>query len=156
MNSMADERTVSNFTWFNSSLRNRQNVGTLTRMIQIRQWVLHLGESLLSAWTDGFDDSSFDILPKQEDEAPVEATSCFLQHQERRSTQRQESGPTTSWLGSRAKRRTLIGMEMKSVHLKTESWGSMVTLTLPHHFSAACFQASSQHRPSRISRPLRM
>jgi hypothetical protein len=30
VNSMADERTVSNFTWFNSSLRNRQNVSTLT------------------------------------------------------------------------------------------------------------------------------
>lgn len=42
INSMADERTVSNFTWFNSSLRNRQKVGTLTWMIQIRQWVLHL------------------------------------------------------------------------------------------------------------------
>ncbi|KAF9784289.1 ribonuclease H-like domain-containing protein, partial [Thelephora terrestris] len=42
VNSMADERTVSNFTWFNSSLRNRQNVATLTWMIQIRQWALHL------------------------------------------------------------------------------------------------------------------
>ena len=42
VNSMADERTASNFTWFNSGLRNRQNVGTLTRMIQIRQWALHM------------------------------------------------------------------------------------------------------------------
>jgi len=41
-NSMADERTASNFTWFNSSLRNRQDIGTLTWMIQIRQWALHL------------------------------------------------------------------------------------------------------------------
>jgi len=39
---MADERTASNFTWFNSSLRNRQSVGTLTWMTQIRQWLLHL------------------------------------------------------------------------------------------------------------------
>ena len=42
VNSMADERTASNFTWFNSGLRNRQNVSTLTWMIQIRQWALHL------------------------------------------------------------------------------------------------------------------
>lgn len=42
VNSMVDERTTSNFTWFNSGLRNRQNVSTLTWMIQIRQWALHL------------------------------------------------------------------------------------------------------------------
>ena len=42
VNSMADERTASNFTWFNSSLRNQQKVETLTWMIQIRQWVLHV------------------------------------------------------------------------------------------------------------------
>ncbi|TBU37678.1 hypothetical protein BD309DRAFT_875954 [Dichomitus squalens] len=40
INSMADERTASNFTWFNSSLRNRQQVGTLVDMIQVRQWYL--------------------------------------------------------------------------------------------------------------------
>ena len=39
---MADERMASNFTWFNSSLCNQQKVETLTWMIQIRQWVLHV------------------------------------------------------------------------------------------------------------------
>ncbi|KAI0327039.1 hypothetical protein GY45DRAFT_1257848 [Cubamyces sp. BRFM 1775] len=40
VNSMADERTASNFTWFNSALRNRQEVRTLVNMIQVRQWYL--------------------------------------------------------------------------------------------------------------------
>ncbi|KAI0634079.1 ribonuclease H-like domain-containing protein [Trametes polyzona] len=44
VNSMADERTASNFTWFNTALRNHQNVGTLVNMIQIRQWYLNAEE----------------------------------------------------------------------------------------------------------------
>ncbi|KAI0643696.1 ribonuclease H-like domain-containing protein [Trametes meyenii] len=40
VNSMADERTASNFSWFNSALRNRQEVQTLVDMIQVRQWYL--------------------------------------------------------------------------------------------------------------------
>ncbi|TDL14241.1 hypothetical protein BD410DRAFT_734381 [Rickenella mellea] len=36
-NSMADERTASTFTWMNSALRNRQELGTITDMAQIRQ-----------------------------------------------------------------------------------------------------------------------
>ena len=40
INSMADERTASNFTWFNSSLRNHQQVGTLVDMIRVWQWYL--------------------------------------------------------------------------------------------------------------------
>ncbi|RPD75161.1 hypothetical protein L226DRAFT_570822 [Lentinus tigrinus ALCF2SS1-7] len=38
---MADERTASNFTWYNSAIRNRQDVKTLTNMIQVRQWYLN-------------------------------------------------------------------------------------------------------------------
>ncbi|KAI0755573.1 ribonuclease H-like domain-containing protein [Fomes fomentarius] len=41
VNSMADERTASNFTWFNLAIRNRQEVRTLVDMIQVRQWYLH-------------------------------------------------------------------------------------------------------------------
>ncbi|KAJ3890251.1 hypothetical protein GG344DRAFT_78014 [Lentinula edodes] len=37
-NSMADERTGSRFTWFNSALRNRQKVNTLVDMTKIGQW----------------------------------------------------------------------------------------------------------------------
>ena len=37
-NSMADERTVSVFTWLNSRLRSAQSVGTLVEQTQIRQW----------------------------------------------------------------------------------------------------------------------
>ncbi|THV03439.1 hypothetical protein K435DRAFT_914113, partial [Dendrothele bispora CBS 962.96] len=37
-NSMPDERTGSNFTWFNSPLRGNQTVGTLVNMIQVGQW----------------------------------------------------------------------------------------------------------------------
>ncbi|TDL27052.1 hypothetical protein BD410DRAFT_482783 [Rickenella mellea] len=37
-NSMADERTGSTFTWLNSAHRNRQEVATLVRLTQIRQW----------------------------------------------------------------------------------------------------------------------
>lgn len=40
-NSMADERTVSVFTWLNSRLRNAQGVGTLVEQTQIRQWHRH-------------------------------------------------------------------------------------------------------------------
>ncbi|CDO75074.1 hypothetical protein BN946_scf184703.g4 [Trametes cinnabarina] len=40
VNSMAEERTVSNFTWFNSRLRSQQEVKTLVDMIQVRQWYL--------------------------------------------------------------------------------------------------------------------
>ncbi|KAF8587825.1 hypothetical protein K439DRAFT_1613984 [Ramaria rubella] len=36
--SMADKHTMSVFTWLNSPLCNRQDVGTLVDMIQIRQW----------------------------------------------------------------------------------------------------------------------
>ncbi|KAH9921065.1 hypothetical protein B0H21DRAFT_767143 [Amylocystis lapponica] len=43
INSMADERTASNFTWFNSAVRNRQEVKTLVDMIQVRQWYLNQG-----------------------------------------------------------------------------------------------------------------
>jgi hypothetical protein len=38
VNSMADERTNSTFTWLNSPLRGRQDVQTLRDMIQIRQF----------------------------------------------------------------------------------------------------------------------
>ncbi|KII82918.1 hypothetical protein PLICRDRAFT_180918 [Plicaturopsis crispa FD-325 SS-3] len=38
---MADERTVSSFTWMNGGLRNRQEVRTLVDMTQIRQWHRH-------------------------------------------------------------------------------------------------------------------
>ncbi|CDO73916.1 hypothetical protein BN946_scf185016.g73 [Trametes cinnabarina] len=38
VNSMAEERTMSNFTWFNSKLRSQQQVKTLVDMIQVRQW----------------------------------------------------------------------------------------------------------------------
>ena len=38
VNSMADERTGSKFTWFNSALRGNQNVETLTNMIQVGQY----------------------------------------------------------------------------------------------------------------------
>ncbi|OJT07823.1 hypothetical protein TRAPUB_1283 [Trametes pubescens] len=41
VNSMAEERTVSTFTWFNSRLRNNQQVQTLVDMIQVRQWYLY-------------------------------------------------------------------------------------------------------------------
>ncbi|GAB1523767.1 hypothetical protein RhiTH_006917 [Rhizoctonia solani] len=37
-NSMADERTVSTFTWLNSGLRNGQDVATIVRQTQIRQF----------------------------------------------------------------------------------------------------------------------
>ncbi|RPD81399.1 hypothetical protein L226DRAFT_608637 [Lentinus tigrinus ALCF2SS1-7] len=43
---MADERTASNFTWYNSAIRNRQDVKTLTNMIQVRQWYLNEDESV--------------------------------------------------------------------------------------------------------------
>lgn len=36
-NSMAEERTVSTFTWLNSALRAKQKVETLVRWTQIRQ-----------------------------------------------------------------------------------------------------------------------
>ncbi|EKM60617.1 uncharacterized protein PHACADRAFT_189741 [Phanerochaete carnosa HHB-10118-sp] len=32
---------MSPFTWMNSALRNRQQVGTLADMVQVRQWELH-------------------------------------------------------------------------------------------------------------------
>jgi hypothetical protein len=35
---MADERTVSTFSWLNSALRNRQDVATVVRQTQIRQY----------------------------------------------------------------------------------------------------------------------
>ncbi|KAE9389124.1 hypothetical protein BT96DRAFT_1025171 [Gymnopus androsaceus JB14] len=38
VNSMMDERTNSNLTWFNSALRGNQTVETLIDMIQIGQW----------------------------------------------------------------------------------------------------------------------
>ncbi len=41
VNSMADERTASNFTWYNSAIRNKQDVKTLSDMIQVRQWYLN-------------------------------------------------------------------------------------------------------------------
>lgn len=37
---MADERTASNITWFNSAVRNKQHVPTLVNMIQICQWYI--------------------------------------------------------------------------------------------------------------------
>ncbi|KAF8600206.1 hypothetical protein BDV93DRAFT_559689 [Ceratobasidium sp. AG-I] len=37
-NSMTDERTVSTFTWLNSALRNHQDVATVVRQTQIRQF----------------------------------------------------------------------------------------------------------------------
>ncbi|QRV72090.1 hypothetical protein RhiJN_00104 [Ceratobasidium sp. AG-Ba] len=37
-NSMADERTVSTFGWLNSALRSRQDVATIVRQTQIRQF----------------------------------------------------------------------------------------------------------------------
>ncbi|KAL5484890.1 hypothetical protein ACEPAI_7532 [Sanghuangporus weigelae] len=37
-NSMVDERTASTIKWYNSRLRNRQQVPTLIRMTTIRQW----------------------------------------------------------------------------------------------------------------------
>ncbi|KAG8700103.1 hypothetical protein FRC09_006175, partial [Ceratobasidium sp. 395] len=37
-NSMADERTVSTFGWLNSALRSRQDVPTVVRQTQIRQF----------------------------------------------------------------------------------------------------------------------
>ena len=40
-NSMAEERTVSTFTWLNSRLRNNQSVETLVEQTQIRQWHRH-------------------------------------------------------------------------------------------------------------------
>lgn len=46
VNSMAEERTVSTFTWFNSRLRNNQEVQTLVDMIQVRQWYLYKVESI--------------------------------------------------------------------------------------------------------------
>ena len=36
--SMADERTMSTFTWLNSALRNRQLVETVVDMAQVREW----------------------------------------------------------------------------------------------------------------------
>lgn len=38
VNSMPDERTGSNITWFNSPLRGNQHVSTLVNMIQVGQW----------------------------------------------------------------------------------------------------------------------
>jgi hypothetical protein len=38
VNSMPDERSGSKITWFNSLLRSRQSVQTLTDMVQIGQW----------------------------------------------------------------------------------------------------------------------
>jgi len=35
---MAEERTVSTFTWLNTRLRNNQSVETLVEQTQIRQW----------------------------------------------------------------------------------------------------------------------
>jgi hypothetical protein len=35
---MADERTMSTFTWFNSPLRSKQDLTTLVNMTQVRQW----------------------------------------------------------------------------------------------------------------------
>jgi hypothetical protein len=37
-NSMVDEQTGSTFTWLNSHLRNRQQVKTLIRTVQIQKW----------------------------------------------------------------------------------------------------------------------
>ena len=37
-NSMADERTGSNMTWFNSALRSNQSVDTLVNLVQVGQW----------------------------------------------------------------------------------------------------------------------
>jgi hypothetical protein len=38
VNSMADERTNSTFTWFNSPIRGRQEINTLRDMIQVGQF----------------------------------------------------------------------------------------------------------------------
>ena len=40
--SMADEHTASTITWFNSAVRNRQEVSTLIDMVQVRQYELFL------------------------------------------------------------------------------------------------------------------
>jgi len=42
---MAGERIASDFARFNFGLQNQQNVGTLTWMIQIRQWAIHMVKS---------------------------------------------------------------------------------------------------------------
>ena len=41
VNSMAEERTISTFTWLNSNLRNGQHAKTLVDMVQIRQWYMY-------------------------------------------------------------------------------------------------------------------
>ncbi|KIJ56071.1 hypothetical protein M422DRAFT_239273 [Sphaerobolus stellatus SS14] len=41
-NSMADERTASTMTWFNSAVRNRQDVSNLINMVQIRQYYMQM------------------------------------------------------------------------------------------------------------------
>jgi len=35
---MAEERTVSTFTWLNSALRNRMSVSTMSAMTAVRQF----------------------------------------------------------------------------------------------------------------------
>lgn len=49
-NSMADERTMSTFTWFNSALRNNQDLGTLVGMAQVRQFHKMVSNWHLGQW----------------------------------------------------------------------------------------------------------
>ena len=78
VNSMADERTASNFTWFNSSLRNRQKVETLTRMIQIRQWTLHVVS--ISQMPNTVSTTHLVILAKQDSQTIGETGGRVLRH----------------------------------------------------------------------------
>jgi hypothetical protein len=49
-NSMVDEQTGSTFTWLNSHLRNRQQVKTLIRTVQIQKWYKYDPSVSIKTW----------------------------------------------------------------------------------------------------------
>ena len=63
---MAEEQTVSTFTWLNTRLRNNQSVETLVEQTQIRQWHCHGTKVFWKPLPQHFDVTDFRTFRKAE------------------------------------------------------------------------------------------